>query len=111
MEVIGFPPAFPSGGPRPYTAAGPPEPEPMSHRPARKAALTAAVLALAGAGWMASPALGQPSAAKKTETRVEPPIPRRSDKPPTLWNYAVVILILLIVFGANVIPSKRGHQD
>ena len=41
-----------------------------------------------------------------------PPIARKSDpKPPLLWNFGAFVLILAAVFGANMIPSKRGHQD
>lgn len=41
-----------------------------------------------------------------------PPIARKSDpNPPVLWNFAVFLLIVGVVFGVNMIPSKRGHQD
>lgn len=45
------------------------------------------------------------------EIQVQPPRPRRADKPPVLWSYGAVLIILAAVFGANTIPSKRGHQD
>jgi hypothetical protein len=41
-----------------------------------------------------------------------PPIARKADQnPPALWNLGAFIIILGAVFGANMIPSKRGHQD
>lgn len=41
-----------------------------------------------------------------------PPIARKSDQnPPALWNLGAFLIILGAVFGANMIPSKRGHQD
>lgn len=41
-----------------------------------------------------------------------PPIARKAeDKPPALWNFTAFFVILAAVFGANMIPSKRGHQD
>jgi hypothetical protein len=62
--------------------------------------LSAAVL-LTGAA--ASPALAQ---------KTKPPTPSRADNsPPVLWNYFVLIVIGGAVFAANLIPSKRGHQD
>jgi hypothetical protein len=49
--------------------------------------------------------------AKKTEEAARMPSPKKADDPPTLWAYFAVFLILAAVFGANMIPSKRGHQD
>jgi hypothetical protein len=74
--------------------------------------LTAALVAACGASMLASPAMAQPGGKKKNaEVRAEPPTPKKSDRPPTLWNYLILIVVLGAVFGANVIPSKRGHQD
>ncbi len=42
---------------------------------------------------------------------IRPPTPRKSDDPPYMWNIFVMIVIVGVVFGANMIPSKRGHQD
>ena len=44
-------------------------------------------------------------------TPVKPPTPRKSDDPPFIWNLFAVIVIAGAIFGANMIPSKRGHQD
>jgi hypothetical protein len=42
----------------------------------------------------------------------KPPIARKSDpSPPVLWNILAFLIIVGFVFGANMIPSKRGHQD
>jgi hypothetical protein len=48
---------------------------------------------------------------KKQDDTVRMPVPKKSDDPPTLWAYLAVFIILAAVFGANMIPSKRGHQD
>jgi hypothetical protein len=54
-------------------------------------------------GLAAAPALAQGSKA---------PTPTRADQtPPVIWNYFVLIVIAGAIFGANLIPSKRGHQD
>ncbi len=42
---------------------------------------------------------------------LRPPTPRKSDDPPYIWNVFIMIVIVGVVFGANMIPSKRGHQD
>ncbi len=42
---------------------------------------------------------------------IRPPTPKKSDDPPYIWNIFVLIVIVGAVFGANMIPSKRGHQD
>jgi hypothetical protein len=42
---------------------------------------------------------------------LRPPTPRKSDDPPYIWNIFVMLVIVGAVFGANMIPSKRGHQD
>ena len=42
---------------------------------------------------------------------LRPPPPRKSDDPPYIWNIFVMLVIVGVVFGANMIPSKRGHQD
>ncbi len=72
--------------------------------------VAAAVAVTAGAGFLAEPALGQ-AHKQKQEIRIDPPTPQRADKPPILWNYLVAIIIIAAAFGANLIPSKRGHQD
>ncbi len=51
-------------------------------------------------------------AQEKPKEAPRPPIARKSDpSPPLLWNFAVLLVIAGVVFGANMIPSKRGHQD
>jgi hypothetical protein len=40
------------------------------------------------------------------------PTPKKADADPrVLWAYLCVIVILGSIIGANLIPSKRGHQD
>ena len=68
-------------------------------------ALAAALLL--GLAAIPAGAQDQPKPAKLT-----PPTPKRSDSsPPLLWNYFVGIVIAGTVIIANLIPSKRGHQD
>jgi hypothetical protein len=87
-----------------------------------KALLAAGVVAAAGFSAMAQqPAqpdpglglgVGQDEENAKPKEAPRPPIARKSDpSPPVLWNFAAFIIILAAVFGANMIPSKRGHQD
>jgi hypothetical protein len=45
------------------------------------------------------------------QNAVKPPTPRKSDDPPYIWNIFVLIVVVGVIFGANMIPSKRGHQD
>jgi len=42
---------------------------------------------------------------------LRPPTPRKSDDPPYIWNIFIMLVIVGAVFGASMIPSKRGHQD
>jgi hypothetical protein len=77
----------------------------------RGGVLSAALVAACGMSLVAAPAQAQPNTKKKVEVRAEPPTPRKSDNPPTIWNYLILFVILAAVFGANMIPSKRGHQD
>jgi hypothetical protein len=74
-------------------------------------ALVAGVIA-AGVLGPAASAQGPGKQAPKNDEAVRMPVPKRSDdSPPTLWAYFMMIIILGAVFGANMIPSKRGHQD
>jgi hypothetical protein len=42
----------------------------------------------------------------------KPPTPGKEDaSAPLIWNYFIVIVLLVTAVGANMIPSKRGHQD
>ena len=43
--------------------------------------------------------------------RINPPIPRKAEKPPTLINIFVMVALGAGIIGAAMIPSKRGHQD
>lgn len=42
---------------------------------------------------------------------LKPPSVNESDDPPTIRMYLVTALLGALVVGANLIPSKRGHQD
>jgi hypothetical protein len=56
-------------------------------------------------------AFAQTTTKKKHELPTEPPTPKRADKPPVIWNFLVALIIIGAAFGANMLPSKRGHQD
>lgn len=55
-------------------------------------------------------ASAQPPAAD-APAALAPPTPGKPDEPPLVMNYFVMLVILGLVIGANLIPSKRGHQD
>ena len=57
-----------------------------------------------GLGVLAMPAPAQ-------ETRIRPPVPSQTEKPPILRTYLVMVLLGAAVIGANAIPPRRGHQD
>jgi hypothetical protein len=44
-------------------------------------------------------------------TGPRPPTSRKADTPPWLMLYLTAAIIVTAVVGANLIPSKRGHQD
>jgi hypothetical protein len=72
----------------------------------KKKILAAAAALMVGVVISADVAVGQ------TDARVEPPVPRRSDSsPPVVWNILAALVIIGSAFAANMIPSKRGHQD
>ena len=73
--------------------------------------LLPAVLAAAITGMVAVLPAPVQAAPQQGMEQVQPPRPTRADKPPILWSYAALIIILVAVAGANTIPSKRGHQD
>jgi len=64
----------------------------------------ALIVALAVCLVAVSSALGQPSGP-------QPPTPTKADTPPVVMNYLCLIVIVAAAIGANLIPSKRGHQD
>ena len=57
-----------------------------------------------------STAIAQNNPPKKEEP-LKPPQPSLPDNPPTVWNILVLALVVGLVGGAALIPSKRGHQD
>ncbi|MCX5689360.1 MAG: hypothetical protein NTV94_06160 [Planctomycetota bacterium] len=53
----------------------------------------------------------QPAADPNATKALTPPTPGKPDDPPLVMNYLTMMLIIAMVVGANLIPSKRGHQD
>ncbi len=62
------------------------------------------------AAWLLALAPAPSGAAAQTES-LKPPSVNQSDDPPTVRMYLVTALLGALVVGANLIPSKRGHQD
>lgn len=88
---------------------------PGTRAPARslgefRAALSLALIVLASAVPSASAQFtGQPGAGK--EVVLTAPSPGKVDDPPVILPYAFLLLLGAAAIGANLIPSKRGHQD
>lgn len=60
----------------------------------------------------ASFALAQPRRPEAVDlTEVRPPAPTKQDAPPIITSWFLVALLGGGAIGANLIPSKRGHQD
>lgn len=72
------------------------------------AALAASITLSAGAQ-ISNPGASAPSA--RAEDTPRPPVPGKQDKPPLVMMYLVLAGLVAMVVGANLIPSKRGHQD
>ena len=54
----------------------------------------------------------QPGATPQGPAQLEPPRPNPPLTAPSHpLQMAIGILLLVLVIGANMIPSKRGHQD
>ncbi len=45
------------------------------------------------------------------DARPLPPTPGKKEKPTVILYYLVLVVLLALVFGANAVPAKRGHQD
>jgi len=72
------------------------------------------LLAFAASTLAALPARAQftglPGAGK--EVAITAPTPGKlDDKVPVIIPYAIMLLLAAAAIGANLIPSKRGHQD
>lgn len=67
------------------------------------------IAAMVGVSVLSGPAMAQEGEDAPVQLRA--PQPRKSDEPPFLWNLFAVIIIAGSIFGVNMIPSKRGHQD
>jgi hypothetical protein len=78
--------------------------------PTRVAAVPALIAAALTAAAIPTVALAQAPNAEVLE-RPRPPTPGKKDSPSVLLYYLVLVVLLGLVFGANAIPSKRGHQD
>lgn len=76
-------------------------------------------VAVAGAvgvlGVLAAPALGAartpPGLVLAQQSGAVPPKPGKADDPPVIVTYGVMLILAAGIIGANMIPSKRGHQD
>jgi len=77
-----------------------------------KMSLVAAMMAGAAA-FPAAAQLGSGVEAKKdANAKVEPPSPNLKPEEPAQWpQYILGGVLILVALGANLIPTKRGHQD
>ena len=78
--------------------------------------LRAAALALGALALPAPPAVAQlgggVEAKKDVNAKVEPPSPNLKAEEPSSWpQYVLGGILILVALGANLIPTKRGHQD
>ncbi|MBX3409849.1 MAG: hypothetical protein KF859_08175 [Phycisphaeraceae bacterium] len=70
------------------------------------------VAALLVVGVLAYGAAAQPPGFGEEVTEpLRPPVPGKPDQPMLIMNYLIMVVIIAVVVGANLIPSKRGHQD
>jgi hypothetical protein len=75
----------------------------------RSPLLTAGVLAV---GVLVMGAIAQqPGFGEEGAEPLRPPVPGKPDEPMLIMNYLIMVVIIAVVVGANLIPSKRGHQD
>lgn len=72
---------------------------------ANRLLISAAALTLS-----ALPVLAQ-AAAGDAPAPIKPPTPGTPDSPPMVWNVLLAVIIVGLVVGVSLIPSKRGHQD
>lgn len=74
--------------------------------------IVAAGLLAVLAAW-GEPAAGTqvPGGLALAQTGAVPPRPGKADDPPVVTTYGIMILLVAAIIGANLIPTKRGHQD
>ncbi|PHQ81276.1 MAG: hypothetical protein COB69_04530 [Phycisphaera sp.] len=68
-------------------------------------------LALGAMLVVSSGASAQPQTQPTQPTTLRPPSSSDTAKPPKFRMYFTVLVIGLLMLGANGIPTKRGHQD
>lgn len=76
-----------------------------------KGALWAGSVALVLAGSAFGQFTGSGSSSSKGTLNVTPPKPAKAEDAPMFMTYVSILVIAAAVVGANLIPSKRGHQD
>ncbi|MEO1534167.1 MAG: hypothetical protein AAFS11_01210 [Planctomycetota bacterium] len=80
----------------------------MKHRWTRRCGAITASFVLGAAALTALPA---GDAGAQAQQSLKPPSVNQTEDPPTIRMYLVTALLGALVVGANLIPSKRGHQD
>ena len=68
-------------------------------------------LTLGGAVLIAPSAAGQPQTTPPPSRLLPPSSGGKTDSPLRFRMYLLVLVIGGLMFGANAMPSKRGHQD
>lgn len=59
----------------------------------------------------ALPVLAQQARKGDAPAPLKPPTPGAPDTPPMIWNVLLTVLVVGMIVGVALIPSKRGHQD
>jgi hypothetical protein len=59
----------------------------------------------------AAPLLAQSGGKNEPPVEIKPPTPGQPDSPPMVWNVLLAVVIIGLIVGVSMIPSKRGHQD
>lgn len=42
---------------------------------------------------------------------LKPPTPGAPDSPPVVLNILIAAVVIVVILGAAMFPSRRGHQD
>lgn len=75
------------------------------------------MLVLAAAAMVSLPAVGAAGTSQGQQSGtpiaapIRPPSVSGTGEPPTIRMYVITALLAALVVGANLTPSKRGHQD
>lgn len=84
----------------------------LASRPRTRLAALTLVAVVAGAGLSLPVADASAQTPNPKNQPMTPPVPPPSRSTRGAWlEYILAVGMLALVVGANVLPSKRGHQD